>query len=139
MAHDWKLDMTKHLTHEQFAEQFIGQFIEESWSSQEPCTRILGTIFAEHRKEVSEHLIGCLEYMDSEIEDGYGGTTHEHVGYNFHKGFRQYDPIDAPLLNGIVWTCIGNSDLFWETLNDISKIHDNGEEKVSKPLDTVDA
>jgi hypothetical protein len=129
--------MTKHLTHKQFSNQFLDEFLDSAYTDQNPCTRILGTIFKAHRKEVAEHLESCLEYMDMEIVNGYGGTTHEHVGYNFHKGFRQIDPIDAPLLNGIVWTCIGNSDLFWETMNDISTIHDNGVEKVSKPLDTL--
>jgi hypothetical protein len=129
--------MAKHLTHQQFSKQFLDEFLDSAYTDTEPCTRILGTIFEAHRQQVAEHLEGCLEYMDSEIEDGYGGTTHEHVGYNFHKGFRQHDPIDAPLLNGIAWTCIGNSNLFWETMNDISKIHDSGVEKVSKPLDTV--
>ena len=129
--------MNKHFTHQQFSKQFLDEFRDAAYTDQEPCTRILGTIFEAHRQQVAEHLEGCLAYMDSEIANGYSGTTHEHVGYNFHKGFRQYDPIDAPLLNGIVWTCISNSNLFWETMNDISKIHDQGVEKVSKPLDTV--
>lgn len=129
--------MTKHLTHQEFSKQFLDEFLDSAYTDQNPCTRILGTIFEAHRDEVAEHLEGCLAYLDTEIADGYGGTTHEHVGYNFHKGFRQYDPIDAPLLNGIVWTCINTSDLFWETMNDVSTIHDKGVEKVSKPLDTV--
>ena len=129
--------MNKHLTHAEFSKQFLDEFLDQCYTDREPCTRILGSIFEAHRKEVAEHLEGCLAYMDMEIANGYGGTTHEHVGYNFHKGFSQHGVIDEPLLDGIVWTCIGSSDLFWETMNDISTIHDKGEEKVSKPLDTV--
>lgn len=129
--------MTKHLTHEQFSKQFLDEFLEQAYTDTEPCTRILGTIFEAHRDEVAEHLEGCLAYMDIEIGQGYGGTTHEHVGYNFHKGFRQHGVIDAPLFDGIVWTCIGSSDLFWNTMNEVASIHDHGEQKVSKPLDTV--
>ena len=129
--------MSKHLTHADFIKRFMDEFIDESYKSQEPCTRIMGQIFDTHRTEVEEHLEGCLVYMDISIKDGYDGTTIDHVGYNFHKGFRQTDPIDAPLLNGIVWTCIGSSELFWNTMNAVAEIHDRGEEKVSKPLDTV--
>lgn len=130
--------MTKHLTHDEFTKKFLDQFLDEAFTDQDPCTRILGTIFNAHRGEVEEHLKSCLAYLDSEIIEGYGGTTHELVGYNFHKGFRQYDPIDAPLLNGIVWTCISKSNLFWETMNEVSELHDNGDKIVTRPLDTVD-
>lgn len=129
--------MTKHLTHEQFSKQFLDDFLKSCIMDQNACTRVLGQIFGSHRKEIAEHLESCLEYLDQEIENGYGGSTHDLVGYTFHKGFRQIDPIDAPLLNGIVWTCIGSSDLFWDTMHKVSEFHDKGSRKVSKPLDTV--
>lgn len=129
--------MTKHFTHAEFVKRFMDEFLDQYHTDREPCTRIMGTIFEKHRKEVSEHLEGCLAYLDMEIANGYGGTTHEHVGYNFHKGFRQHGVIDAPLMDGIVWTCIGDSNLFWETMNAVASIHDHGEQKVAKPLDTL--
>ena len=129
--------MTKYFTHDQFTKRFLDEFIEESYQSQNSHDRILGQIFEAHQDEVADHLKGCLAYLDIEIAQGYSGTTHELVGYNFHKGFRQHGVIDAPLLDSIVWTCIANADLFWDTMNTVAELHDKGVEKVSKPLDTV--
>lgn len=128
--------MSKHLTHQQFIKQFLDDYISAGFKGP-GYDSILVEIFRAHRREVEKHLEGCLTYLDESIAQGYDGKTVDFVGYQFHKGFRQWAPIDVPLQNSIAWTCISESDLFWEEFNAVCKLYDEGPAVIHKPVDTV--
>jgi hypothetical protein len=75
-------------------------------------------LFQEFEKDVKETLKGAMQG----IEDFESDNAAELIGYQFHKAFRQWDPIDARYLNSIVWTCLQDAEVFWECIDKACKI-----------------
>jgi len=56
------------------------------------------------------------------IDDYEGENAVDLIGYQFHKSFRQTDIIPAKHIDGIVWGCIQEAEVFWKTMNRACKI-----------------
>lgn len=80
--------------------------------------KIAWSLFQDYEKDVKATLAGSLYGIDTFS----GSDPTESIGYQFHKTFRQADPIDAPHLNHIIWTCLGDAPLFWKSLEKAGKI-----------------
>jgi hypothetical protein len=132
--------MQKHLTPSEFSEKFFKQFEEAVFRpsmSQSPnhCDSILATVFdsgCSWHKQIKEHLeCQVTEALDYE-------ESIQSIGYNFHKGFRSWDPVDSERINSVTWTAISGSKVFWDVLNTVCEEFDQGVKNFEKVLDTGD-
>lgn len=80
--------------------------------------KITWSLFQGYEQEIKETLAGSLYGIDA-FE---GADPVDLIGHQFHKSFRQTDPIDAPHLNHVIWTCLGDAPLFWRSLEMAGKI-----------------
>ena len=132
--------MIKHLTPQQFSEKFFKQFEEAVYRpsmSQSPnyCDSILAIILMD---DCSWHN-QMKEHLESQVEqalDYEGAKSIDVIGYNFHKGFRSWDPVDAERINSITWQAIGGSKVFWDVLDAVCDEFDHGVKNFEKVLDT---
>ena len=135
--------MTKqlHLSPSEFSEKFFKKFEEAVYRptvSQNPnhCDSILAMVFMDDcswHKQLKEHL-------EAQVADAatYEQKSIEIIGYNFHKGFRSWDPLDAERMNSIIWQAISGSKVFWDVLDSVCTELDQGEKNFEKVLDTGD-
>ena len=132
--------MQKHLTPSEFSEKFFKQFEDAVYRpsmSQRPnhCDSILANVFGDDcswHQQMREH----LESQVSEALTYDGAKSIDTIGYNFHKGFRSWDPVDSERINSITWTAISGSKVFWEVLDAVCNEFDHGEKNFEKVLDT---
>lgn len=78
---------------------------------------ILWGMFREFEKDVKETLASSTYGIEE-----FSGNANEVIGAQFHKSFRQCDPIDARYINGIVWTCLQDAPVFWKCMDKACKI-----------------
>lgn len=132
--------MTKHLTPQQFSEKFFKQFEESVYRpsmSQSPnqCDAILAMVFMD---DCSWHK-QMVEHLESQVNEALtydGAKSIDLIGYNFHKGFRSWDPVDGERINSITWQAIGGSKVFWDVLDAVCDEFDHGVKNFEKVLDT---
>lgn len=128
----------KHLTPSEFSAKFFKKFEETVYGTsrgQIPnhCDTILAIVFMDDcswHKDIKEHLESQVE---AAAEDNDSINV---IGYNFHKGFRSWDPVDAERMNSVIWQAISGSNLFWDVLNSVCEEYDKGEKSFEKVLDT---
>jgi hypothetical protein len=112
--------MKTYLTPTQFVEVFWNRYKAKSdatlWGT--VGDKIAWSLFQAYEQEIKETLVGSMHGIE-----GYSFVNPiDYIGHQFHKSFRQTDPIDAPHLNGIIWVCLGDAPLFWKCLNHAGKI-----------------
>lgn len=112
--------MKTYLTTEEFATLFFnkyGRSMQATFNAS-VADRIIWSMFQEFEKDVKETLEGAMWNID----EFTGDNASELIGYQFHKSFRQTDPIDARYINGILWTCMQDAPIFWKTMDRCCKI-----------------
>jgi hypothetical protein len=112
--------MKTYLTEDEFVEIFWQEMNRKMSTDYSAATgdKIAWNLFQEFEKDVKDTLAGSMYG----IEDFDGDNASELIGYQFHKSFRQTDPIDARYLNGIVWTCLQDAPVFWKCMDKACKI-----------------
>ena len=70
-------------------------------------------VMEKYSKELGEHFDSCISYIHSlnlPVEEAKGG-----VGYNFHKGLRQFDVTNSGKVDMLIWNYLGTRDcVFWD-------------------------
>jgi hypothetical protein len=112
--------MKTYLTEDEFVEIFWQEMDRKMSAKYAAATgdKIAWNLFQEFEKDIKDTLAGSMYG----IEDFDGDNASELIGYQFHKSFRQTDPIDARYLNGIVWTCLQDAPMFWKCMDKACKI-----------------
>lgn len=134
--------MQKHLSPQEFSAKFFKLFEETVYRpsmAQHPngCDRILAILFMD---DCSWHK-QMVEHLEAQVEEALtyeGPNSIDSIGYNFHKGFRSWDPVDGECINTVTWQAIGNSKVFWDVLNTVCEEFDHGAKNFEKVLDTGD-
>lgn len=112
--------MKTYLTEDEFVEIFWQEMDRKMSAKYAASTgdMIAWNLFQEFEKDIKDTLAGSMYG----IEDYDGDNASGLIGYQFHKSFRQTDPIDARYLNGIVWTCLQDAPVFWKCMDKACKI-----------------
>lgn len=112
--------MKTYLTEQEFADLFFKTYELKMTAnySAEVSDRILWHMFEQYEDIVKETLIGAMW----NIEEYDGEKAIDLIGYQFHKSFRQVDVIPAKHIDGILWTCMQESPVFWKSLEKACKI-----------------
>ena len=112
--------MKTYLTENEFVEVFWHLMDRKMTANYSASTgdKIAWHLFQEFEKDVKETLEGAM-YGIEEFESDNAANL---IGYQFHKSFRQTDPIDARYINGIVWTCLQDAPTFWKCMDKACKI-----------------
>lgn len=112
--------MKTYLTEDEFVELFWQEMTRKMDANYNAETgdKIAWHLFQEFEKDVKETLAGSMWGIDK-FE---GDDAKDLIGYQFHKTFRQADPIDARYLNGIVWTCLQDAPVFWKCMDKVCKV-----------------
>ena len=135
--------MTKHLSPSEFSAKFFKLFEEAVYNHRSgfgianQCDTILAMVFMD---ECSWHQ-QMKDHLESQVEQALtyeGQKSIDLIGYQFHKGFRSWDPIDAERINSIAWQAISGSDVFWDVLNKVCEEFDHGAKNFEKALDIGD-
>ena len=82
-----------------------------------------------------------VEHLEAQVEEALtydGAKSIDLIGYNFHKGFRSWDPVDGEAINSITWQAISGSNVFWDVLDKVCDEFDHGAKNFEKALDTGD-
>jgi hypothetical protein len=112
--------MKTYLTSKEFADLFF-KLHEEKMSrnyTSSTTDRIIYDMFCQYEKDVKETLEGAMWDIDQ-----YEGEDASHsIGYQFHKSFRQTDVIPAKHIDGILWSCMQDAEVFWKTMEKACKI-----------------
>lgn len=107
--------MKTYLSNNEFVELFWNLYDRKMTAnfSAETGDKIIWAMFQEFEKDVKETLEGSMHGLD----EFNGGNANELIGYQFHKAFRQCDPINARYINGIIWTCMQDAPVFWKCMD----------------------
>lgn len=112
--------MKIYLTSQEFADLFFKlheQKMSRNYGAR-VTDRIIYNMFCEYEQDVKETLEGAMWNID----DYEGEKASELIGYQFHKSFRQTDVINAKHINGILWSCMQDAEVFWKTMEKACKI-----------------
>jgi hypothetical protein len=118
--------MKLYLSEEQFVDLFWKTY-ERKMSDAYTASvgdAIAWRIFQEFDVDTKDTLAGAMWNLE-EFDDPLMAV--HIIGAKFHKSFRQVGPIDAPLLNGIVWTALRDAPMFWSSLDKACKALTNEE------------
>jgi len=112
--------MKTYLTDDEFVEVFWKQLERKMTANYGASVgdKIIWSMFQEFESDVKGTLKGAMHG----IEDFTGDDATHLIGYQFHKSFRQTDPIDAKYINGILWTCMQEAGIFWKAMDKACKI-----------------
>ena len=113
----------KHMSPEEFTAKLFSRLESKIKSGLgNGCDSIIMMIYLKHTNDIAEHLQAILSGNEDLPE------TFNVVAYNFHKGFRSYDPINDKytMINSIMWRAIAGSDEFWECMKYICTGYDTG-------------
>lgn len=117
--------MNVYLTVDQFAKLFWKLYSNSTAKSEKLLIsdQILKNIFYDYQEDVIE----ALKLAVDGIEEFSGTAAIDLIGFQFHKSFRQWEPIEVKHISWIAWTCMQEAPVFWKALTSACEIFTNTE------------